>query len=75
MAFTFKWGDEQKPYGSMLVGTSPQMELALYTTCLLARGEEDCHVSLGGQRGSVTTHVFNRAKGVRYIASAFIDWE
>ena len=75
LAFTFKWGDEQKPYGSMLVGTSPQMELAVYTVCLMVREEDKCPVSLGGEAATVTTHVFNRPKGVRYIASAFIDWE
>ena len=32
-----RWGEEQKPFASMVVGTSPEFELALYTTCLLAR--------------------------------------
>jgi len=75
LSFTFKWGQEQKPFASMLVGTSPELELALYTTCLLARGEEKCSVSLGGQPVSVTTHVFTRPGGVRYIASSFMDWK
>ena len=75
LAFTFKWGKEQKPYASMIIGTSPQFELALYTTCLLVRGDKKCDVSLGGQQGTVNTHVFNRPRGVRYIASAFIDWK
>ena len=34
---TTRWGDEQKPFASMAVGPSPTLELALYTTCLLAR--------------------------------------
>ena len=37
LSISFKWGQEQKPVGSMLVGTSPEFELALYTTCILAR--------------------------------------
>ena len=37
MTFTFKWGKEQKPLGSMLIGTSPEFDLALYTSCILAR--------------------------------------
>lgn len=75
LSFTFKWGDEQKPFASMLVGTSPEFELALYTTCLLARGDEKCSVTLGGQPVAITTHVFTRPGGVRYIASSFMDWK
>ena len=37
LAFTFKWGEEQKPYASMVVGVSPQLELAVYTVCILTR--------------------------------------
>jgi len=75
LSFTFTWGAEQKPFASMLVGTSPEFELALYTVCLLARGDEPCRITLGGQPVSVTTHVFNRPGGVRFIASSFMDWE
>jgi len=75
LSFTFKWGEEQKPYASMLVGTSPEFELALYTTCLLARGDEKCSITLGGQPVSITTHIFTRPGGVRYIASSFMDWK
>jgi len=75
LSFTFKWGEEQKPFASMLIGTSPEFELALYTTCLLARGDEKCSVTLGGEPVSITTHVFTRPGGVRYIASSFMDWK
>ena len=34
---TFKWGEEQKPYASLIVGTSPQLEMAVYTVCILTR--------------------------------------
>ena len=37
MIITIRWGEEQKPFASMVIGTSPEFELALYTTCLLAR--------------------------------------
>jgi len=75
LSFTFKWGEEQKPFASMLVGTSPEFELAIYTTCLLARGDEKCSITLGGQPVSITTHIFTRPGGVRYIASSFMDWK
>jgi hypothetical protein len=112
LAFTFTWAGQQKPFGSMLVGTSPEVELALYTTCLLARGET-CRARLGGRAVTLTVHTFDRSPvtchlspstgaagprwtgltwprlctrlctalhclcrpgGVRYIASAFMDW-
>jgi len=73
LSFTFKWGEEQKAFGSMMVATSPELELALYTTCLLARGEE-CRVRLGGRKVTIKVHTFSRPGGVRYIASAFMDW-
>ena len=75
LAFTFKWGAEQKPYASMVVGTSPQLEMAVYTVCILTRPEKKCEVSLAGQRVAVTTHVFTRPGGVKYVASAYFDWK
>jgi len=74
LSFTFRWGEEQKPFASMMVGTSPEFELALYTTCLLARTDGKCKMRLGGKDVSVTIHTFSRPGGVRYIASAFVDW-
>lgn len=74
LSFTFKWGAEQKPSASIAVGPSPSLELALFTTCLLARGEQPCRVRLGGHQVTVTTHVFSRPGGKRHVASAFIDW-
>jgi len=74
MSFTFTWGDQQKPFGSMLVGPSPEFEMALYTVCLLSRGDQGCTMSLGGREVVVTTHLFTRRGGVKYVASAFMDW-
>ena len=71
LAFTFKWDQEQKPHGGMMVGPSPSFEMAVYTYCLLAYGEERCPVSIGGKKVGVEVHVFSRPRSVRYIASAF----
>jgi len=75
LSFTFKWGDQQKPFASMLVGPSPALELALYTTCILARGEEPCRLRLGGSPVTVTSHVFQRPGNKRLVASTFMDWK
>jgi len=48
LEFTYFWNNVQKPYGSMFIGTSPELELALYTTCLLTMPDKQCHVQLGG---------------------------
>ena len=69
LAFTFTWGKEQKAYGSFLVGTSPEFEMAVYTTCLLAR-EDNCKFKLFGQSLSLTIHTFFNGK---YVASAYFD--
>jgi len=73
LSFTFKWGAEQKPFASMSVGPSPTLELALYTTCLLARGEQPCRLRLGGHQVTIKTHVA-RLGGKRHVASTFMDW-
>ena len=54
------FGECQLYFRSMLIGTSPEFELALYTTCLLAHGEEKCKFSLGGRNVALTSHVFSR---------------
>jgi len=74
LSFTFKWGEEQKPFASMLVGTSPELEMAIYTTCLLVKSENKCVVSLAGKKVEIEVHVFSRPRGVRYIASSFMDF-
>jgi hypothetical protein len=33
-----------------------------------------CSLKLGGQMFSITTHVFTRPHGVRYIASSYMDF-
>ena len=75
LSFTFKWDNDQKPFASMSIGTSPQLELAPYTVCILVREEQDCRVSLSGKQFNVRTHIFKRPRGVKYVASAFIEWK
>ncbi|VDO59326.1 unnamed protein product [Haemonchus placei] len=45
----FMWGDDLKRSGSLLIGTSPEYEMALYTLCFLARrGRDQCEVEIDG---------------------------
>ena len=37
MSIVFDWQSEPKSYGSMFVGTVPELDLAVYTICFLAR--------------------------------------
>jgi len=75
LSFTFKWGPMQKAFASMMIGTSPSLEMALYTVCILARENQPCHLKLGTQAVTVTNHLFTRPRGIKYVASSFMDWE
>ena len=71
--FTFKWDQYLKPVTSMLVGTSPELEIALYTLCFYTRPGRDCWVSLGGKRFKLKTHTYhNRSSGKRLFRSAYV---
>ena len=37
VSIVFDWQTEPKSYGSMFVGTVPELDLAVYTICFLAR--------------------------------------
>jgi len=46
--FTFTWDGVQKPYGGFFVGTSPELEMAVYTVCLMTWPDTLCPISLWG---------------------------
>lgn len=37
LSLRFRWDGHSKPRGSLLVGSSPEFDLALFTLCFLAR--------------------------------------
>lgn len=64
-----------KPYNGFLVGTSPELELSIYTVCFLATADkEPCEIQLGKARMSVVSHVWTW-KGKRLIGTAFFDFD
>jgi len=73
LSFTFTWDGVQKPYGSAFIGTSPSLELAVYTTCLLARPDTKCHMVLGDQ--DVYIQTWRTVVGSQvYVGSSYPDW-
>jgi len=74
VTMSFTWNGTPKPIGGGFVGTSPSLELALYTTCLLVRPNEKCHVTLGGQDVYIQTWEENVGGNI-YVGSSYPDWK
>jgi len=74
LSFTFTWDGAQKDYGSAFIGTSPSLEMALYTTCYLTRLEVDCRLALGGQDVYITTWDWKQGDD-HFVGSSYPDWE
>ena len=45
LGIQFTWKGQKKPVTTLMVGTSPEFELALYTLCFAA-GQERNHVTI-----------------------------
>lgn len=59
-----------KPVNGVFAGTSPELEMALYTVCFQLRPDRTCPVSLGNQRFGIVTYTW-RYRGKHLIGSAF----
>ena len=60
MSFRFFWDKVYiKRITSMLIGISPELELALYTLCFRARPGDDCKVILAGDEFTIKTVIYN----------------
>ncbi|PIO67810.1 hypothetical protein TELCIR_10433 [Teladorsagia circumcincta] len=52
----FTWKGDLKRSGSILLGTSPEYDMALYTLCFLSRrGRDQCEVEIGGCPLAITS--------------------
>ncbi|CAB3408190.1 unnamed protein product [Caenorhabditis bovis] len=70
-AVKFSWENELKRSGSILIGTSPEFDMALYTMCFLSRrGRETCDVELDGCPLQITSYELYQQNKV-YIGSIF----
>ncbi|XP_041257171.1 poly(U)-specific endoribonuclease-A-like [Onychostruthus taczanowskii] len=68
LSLRFRWDGHLKSRGSLLVGSSPEFDLALFTLCFLARPDSQCHVSLGGEATTIQTYTWDKQ---RLVASAY----
>ena len=57
---------------SIFIGLSPELELALYTICVLLKPNDGCTVSLGGKKIEIRTHIFTQ-NGKKFLGTAFPD--
>ncbi|XP_030753403.1 poly(U)-specific endoribonuclease homolog isoform X1 [Sitophilus oryzae] len=68
--YHFRFNDIDKPVGSMFVGTSPELEMAVYSTCFILRPDKPCPLKMGGNRFVVRTYTY-RYRSKNMIGSAF----
>ena len=66
--FQFLWGKYRKWAASMLLGLSPELEMALYSLCFYTRLAKDCRVSLANDLFTIKTRKYKAQ--LRY---AFFD--
>nr|XP_026487843.1 poly(U)-specific endoribonuclease homolog [Vanessa tameamea] len=59
-----------KPVDTLFIGTSPELEMALYTLCYVTRSDKDCKLKLGTKDVEIVTYNF-RYRSKNYIGSAY----
>ncbi|XP_032240590.2 uridylate-specific endoribonuclease B isoform X2 [Nematostella vectensis] len=64
----FKYHTVQKPIGGFFVGTSPEFELSLYTTCFLKYPNGKCTCQMNGKRVKIITY---RDRRTSLVATAY----
>ncbi|XP_078039370.1 uncharacterized protein LOC144471323 [Augochlora pura] len=65
-----KFNGHDKPVTTLFVGTSPELEMSLYTVCFYARPDANCPVSLGGTKFNIVTHKF-KYRGNDLVGTAY----
>lgn len=59
-----------KPVDTMFIGTSPELEMALYTLCFVTRADNECKLKLGNNDVDIVSHTF-RYRSKNLIGSAY----
>ncbi|RLU15786.1 hypothetical protein DMN91_011542 [Ooceraea biroi] len=65
-----KFNGHDKPVTTMFIGTSPELEMALYTVCFYTRPDGNCPVSLGNTKFNIVTRKF-RYRGKDLVGTAY----
>ena len=66
----FVWLSDTKPVGTVFVGTTPELEMALYTLCFLAKPNSRCPVQLAGKKFQIQTWT-QSYQGKTLVGSAY----
>ncbi|RVE46465.1 hypothetical protein evm_008875 [Chilo suppressalis] len=70
MKLHFNQQGVDKPVDSLFIGTSPELEIALYTLCYVTRVDNDCRLKLSGKDVNIITYNF-RYRSKNLIGSAY----
>lgn len=65
-------GGRTKTISSMFVGTSPELEFALYTLCFKLRTNRKCNLSYENVKFTINTFTFNH-NNQKFVATAFVE--
>lgn len=69
---TFSLNGLTKTVSSMLIGTSPELEMAIFTICFKLRPNKGCQMEFSGRSFTITTHTFDH-NGKKLLASAYVN--
>ncbi|XP_023176135.2 poly(U)-specific endoribonuclease homolog [Drosophila hydei] len=73
LAFRMSFFGVQKSFNGFFVGTSPELELSLYTVCFLTTPKNEvCEIQLGTAKLSIVSYVWEW-KGKHLIATAYVQ--
>ncbi|CAH0592606.1 unnamed protein product [Chrysodeixis includens] len=72
LKFHFNQQGVDKPVNSIFIGTSPELEMALYTLCFVTRADKECKLKLANKDVNIVTYNF-RYRSKNLIGSAFAE--
>lgn len=66
----FTFDNLPKPVNGMFIGSSPELEIALYTLCFEMFPDKECLLAADGNQFKIRTYTF-RYRGKSVIGSAY----